>query len=126
MRVRIGLSAWLLAAILAHAGCGRTERVSIEVPGGDADRGADLIGRNGCGGCHRVPGVAGADGRVGPPLDHYAERMYVAGELVNTPDNLVRWIVAPQEINPGGGMPDLGISEEDARHMAAYLYTLGS
>jgi hypothetical protein len=55
-------------------------------------RGADLIIANGCGTCHSVPGIAGARGNVGPPLDHIATRVFIAGMLRNTPDNMVRWL----------------------------------
>ena len=43
---------------------------------------------------------------------------------LNTPDNIVKWIVMPQSILPGGAMPNLGVTDRQARNMAAYLYTL--
>ena len=30
--------------------------------------------------------------------------------------------MTPQRFEPGGAMPNLGVSEDDARDMAAYLY----
>lgn len=92
--------------------------------GGEAGIGAALIRSYGCGTCHTVPGVRGADGRVGPPLTHFAHRAYIAGNLPNEPRNLIVWIVNPQAIEPGTAMPTLGVTEEQARHIAAYLYTL--
>jgi cytochrome c1 len=68
--------------------------------------------------------VDGAVGLVGPPLIHFARRSYIAGELPNTGQNLIRWIRSPRSVEPGTDMPDLGVSESDARNMAAYLYTL--
>lgn len=94
------------------------------VPGGDARRGAALIAQFGCGGCHTVPGVRGADGNVGPPLTRFGDRVYIAGMLRNRPAELVRWIRAPQSVVPGNVMPDMGITEPQARDIAAYLYTL--
>jgi cytochrome c2 len=94
------------------------------VPGGDARRGTTLIAQFGCGGCHRIPGVHDANGNVGPPLDRIGERIYIAGMLRNTPTALVHWIRAPQSVVPGNAMPDMGISEAQARDIAAYLYTL--
>ncbi|HEY8470224.1 MAG TPA: c-type cytochrome [Longimicrobiales bacterium] len=94
------------------------------VPGGDAERGASLLAAYGCGACHAIPGVKGADALVGPPLTGWAERRYIAGSLVNTPENLMRWIMTPQAIEPGTAMPDLGVDEAAARDMAAYLFTL--
>ena len=91
---------------------------------GDPAKGGDLILAVGCGSCHVVPGIVDANGLVGPPLDHMGRRQYVAGVLRNTPENLVHWIQHPQQVVPGNAMPEMGISEEEARQMAAYLYTL--
>ncbi len=119
--LRLGPVALLLLALGA---CGQQLPSTSDVPQGDPRVGAQLIGSIGCGSCHRVPGVDGADGLVGPPLDAFGDRAFIAGELENSPENLVRWIMSPQEINPGGGMPDMGVTEDAARHMAAYLRTL--
>lgn len=44
--------------------------------------------------------------------------------LRNTPDNLMSWLENPQRVVPGNVMPDMGITAQDARDIAAYLYTL--
>ena len=62
--------------------------------------------------------------RLGPPLTRFGERIYIAGMLRNTPTNLTRWLRDPQGVLPGNAMPDMGVSESQARDMAAYLYTL--
>ncbi len=80
--------------------------------------------RYGCGACHVVPGVAGAQGRVGPRLKDFSSQIYIAGQAANVPENLIAWIQHPEEISPGTAMPNLAVSEEDARDIAAYLYTL--
>ena len=98
--------------------------VTQAVEGGDVERGETAIRDYGCGACHTVPGVSGADGTVGPPLSSFAERDFIAGARRNTPENLILWIQNPQEIEPGTAMPDVGVTEEDARDIAAYLYTL--
>jgi cytochrome c1 len=95
-----------------------------EVPGGDAIRGQQAIVDYGCHSCHTIPGIAGADALVGPPLNDWADRHYIAGSLPNTTDNLLRWIMDPQEIEPGNAMPDMRVEDEAARDIAAYLYTL--
>ena len=59
---------------------------------------------------------------VGPSLERLKVKMYVAGTLTNTPHNLMRWIQDPQQIRPHTAMPNLGVSLEDARDIAAYLY----
>ena len=53
-----------------------------------------------------------------------AKRAVIAGVLPNTPENLVRWLRAPQEVSPHNAMPDLGLTERDARDIAAFLRTL--
>jgi cytochrome c len=91
--------------------------------GGDAARGQAAFTGKGCGGCHTLRGVSGADGLVGPPLDGIANRAIVAGMLENTPANLSRWISAPQSVVPGNAMPDLPMTARETRDIAAFLYT---
>jgi cytochrome c2 len=91
---------------------------------GDPTQGRALIKKLGCGSCHDIPGVIGARGMVGPPLEHMASRQYIAGVLRNTPDNMMTWLRFPQRVVPGNAMPNLGISQIDARQIAAYLATL--
>lgn len=90
--------------------------------GGDPDRGKQVIARSGCGSCHEISGVPGARGLVGPPLKGISARVYVAGRLVNTPDNLAQWIEDPKSVDPLTAMPTLGLSEREARDVVAYLY----
>jgi cytochrome c len=106
--------------------CSRRGTIELgqEVTGGDPKIGEHLIYTYGCGSCHVIPGVAEASGTVGPPLQGFGSRIYIAGLLVNTPDNLFRWVAKPQEVDPGTAMPDLGVTERQARDIAAYLYTL--
>jgi cytochrome c1 len=90
--------------------------------GGDPARGEILVGRYSCGACHEMPGVEGADGLVGPPLGTFSRRTMIAGVLPNTPANLVHWLRSPQAVVPGNAMPDVGLSDAQARDVAAYLY----
>jgi cytochrome c len=128
-RSRGGLGlAGLLAALtgtLWVAGCAAGSRTPpAEVPDGNPAMGKVAIERYGCGTCHSIPGVRGANGTVGPPLDHFGRRGYIAGRLANNGPNLIRWIQHPQEIEPGTAMPDAGVTAIDARDIAAYLFTL--
>src|ERR1051326_1853576 len=84
--------------------------------------GRRLIISYGCGSCHSIPGIPGANATVGPPLDHFYEQMYIAGQLSNTEATLIKWIQNPQEIVPGDAMPNLGVTEAQAKDIAAYLY----
>lgn len=90
------------------------------------ERGQELLREYGCASCHQIPGVAGPQGRVGPPLGTIAERRTLAGTLPHTPENLRRWIQDPQEIDPGNLMPDLGVTDADVDAIVAYLYSLES
>lgn len=93
---------------------------------GDVNQGRHLLAAYGCGACHTIPGIAGANALVGPPLNDWSQRSYIAGSLANTPENLLYWIMDPQAVEPGTAMPDLNVSQEAAQHMSAYLYGLGS
>ncbi|MBC7501028.1 MAG: cytochrome c [Herminiimonas sp.] len=77
-----------------------------------------------CGTCHEIPEVAAARGNTGPSLALFGRRSYIAGHIPNYPEPLIRWIVNPQAMVPETLMPSMGVSADDARHMAAYLYTL--
>lgn len=115
----------LCAAAAVLAACSSAPPAPpAEVSDGNPARGARLIQEYGCGSCHRVPGVDGADGLVGPPLTDFGARSYIAGQVPNTGDNLQRWIRHPQEVEPGTAMPDLGVPALDAKDIAAYLFTL--
>jgi cytochrome c len=92
------------------------------VSGGSVTAGRGLIARYGCGACHAIPGVPGADAMAAPPLDHFYQRSYIAGRLPNTEENLIKWIQVPQQIEPGTAMPNLGVTQDEARDIAAYLY----
>jgi cytochrome c len=94
-----------------------------DIPG-NPQNGKQLIAQFGCGSCHLIPGVKNADALVAPPLNSWRSRVYIAGLLRNTPDNLQRWIQHPQEVLPNNAMPDMGISDEQAQDIVAYLYTL--
>lgn len=94
------------------------------VPGGSVERGKVAVEAMGCGACHAIPGIRNADGMVGPPLTNIASRSILAGELANTPENMIRWIQNPQAIEPNTAMPNLGMSSQSARDITAFLYTL--
>jgi len=114
------LAALGLALVLGGCGSG-SEPVAI--PGADPGSAPTVMKAFGCGSCHMIPGVDGADGRVGPNLAGIEGRWSIAGRLPNTPANLVRWIMHPQEIDPGTLMPELGVPAQQARDIAAYLYS---
>ncbi|HET7888343.1 MAG TPA: c-type cytochrome [Bradyrhizobium sp.] len=100
----------------------QSERIASAITGGEPRRAPAIMRQYGCGGCHTIAGIPGADGQVGPPLSGLINRVYVGGVAFNSPDNLIQWIVEPRTLSPRTAMPDTGISEAEARDVAAYLY----
>ena len=117
-----------VACVLLLAACempnAEARREAAALTGGDPSLGPPLMRRYGCQACHAIPGVYGGDARVGPPLAGIASRSYIAGVLPNTPANLERWIQYPKAVDSLTAMPNTGVTDNDARHIAAYLYTL--
>lgn len=111
----------VVAVAIAWHGRSASARVPA-MPGASSARGAQLIASHGCGSCHAIDGIDGADAHVGPPLIDLVRRRVIAGKLSNTPTNLARWIANPQQVDPGDVMPDLGLSDRQAADIALYLY----
>ncbi len=128
VRVRAATLGAAVALLAVAPGCLRDvdheREASLMTHGGDPRKGRALIQHYGCGSCHKIPGVPGATGGVGPKLEGVQTQSYIAGVLQHTPDNLIRWVRDPQGVDPRTAMPNLGVSERDARHIVAYLYTL--
>lgn len=115
----------LVALVVALGACSRSGvRQAGSAIGGDPVRGAAVIVHYGCGACHTIRGISGADALVGPPLTGFASRTYVAGVLPNTPQNVIRWIQDPKAVDDKTAMPKLGVSAKDATDIAAYLYRI--
>ena len=125
-----GLSAQQYAEVVARApaapSCGASLPGAVLPPllAGDARRGRQALFQYACNACHSIPGVTGSKAQVGPPLEGIAGRSLIAGKLANTPDNMVLWLRKTQEVKPLTAMPQLGLTEQDARDIAAYLATL--
>jgi cytochrome c2 len=96
--------------------------VAVAMTGGNPEMAPALFRKYGCTGCHTISGIPGADGKVGGPLVETRQRVYIGGVVNNTPDNLVQWIVSPQQFSPNTAMPATGISKDEAKDLAAYLY----
>ena len=134
MRVESRKTPWWLvacafgvAAVIAGLGAywasnNRAQSIAHAMTGGDAARAPSLIRRYGCNGCHTIAGGPAGDGQVGGRLEDMRRRVYVGGAVLNSPENMVRWIVAPQTFAPHSAMPATGITEAEARDVAAFLY----
>ncbi len=123
--------ALLFAAVLSAAplvtSCSNSKaesKIGMALTGGDRQRGAAAIYRYGCGSCHTIQGISNARGLVGPPLTGIADRMYIGGVLRNDAQNMVRWIQDPKAVDEKTAMPKLGVTQQDATDIAAYLYSI--
>lgn len=123
LRLEIFVMLALSLCLTACTGGKVTRAYTVAVDGNPAN-GKQLIQSFGCGSCHTIPGIPAARGVVGPPLMFFSRRTMIAGELPNTPSNLIRWIVNPPDVEPKTAMPNLGVSDAQAHDIAAYLYTL--
>ena len=122
---------FLLIVVVLLVGYSRNEvqrandiAAAVRATGGNPHHGKDKIRYYGCSSCHTIPGIQEANGKVGPPLNSFALRIYIAGEVPNTPGNLLHWIRNPHQIEQHTAMPEMGVSDEDSKDIAAYLYTL--
>lgn len=116
-------AAALVLTCAALAGCGDDD-LRTPFAGGDKAIGKQLVTQYQCGTCHRMPDVPGAAGEAGPDLEKFGRKSYIAGGIPNQPDRLVAWLLDPPALKPGTSMPAMGLTEQEARHMAAYLYSL--
>lgn len=91
-----------------------------------AQRGKRLFAEAGCIACHAVRGVSEPPQGLAPDLTHIASRPSIAaGQLANTPGNLVAWIAAAQSLKPGSKMPSFhNLDGESLTALAAYLEEL--
>ena len=124
--MRIAIACIIIGVCTIACGCddARRAHAAAMTGGGDPDRGKQAIGQYGCSSCHTIPGVRGAHALVGPSLDRVGGRMYIGGVLQNTPDNMMRWLENPPGVDPMTAMPNMHVSDADARDIASYLYTL--
>lgn len=119
-----GAVAVALSVVVAACETSVPAALSTVAVEGNPELGRQATKSYGCGSCHTIPGVDGADALVGPPLVNFSKRSFIAGQLPNTPENLARWVRDPQGVEPGTAMPSLGVTAEEARNIAAYLESL--
>jgi mono/diheme cytochrome c family protein len=132
---RLREAAWILIGVLVLVGGGafvavkyrqvKIERQADAALGGVARRAIPIMLANGCSGCHTISGVPGAQGQIGPRLDStLTSKLYIAGVLPNSRENMIQWLRASRELVPHTAMPSTGISDQEARDVAAYLYAM--
>lgn len=120
------LACWCAFPLALLLGCTGGRQRSAYVPGngGSPQAGKFIIVKYKCGSCHTIPGIRNADGVFGPPLYYIADRSIIAGNFPNNPATLERWVRDPVAMKPATTMPNLGLSQNDARNVVAYLETL--
>ena len=122
--IRGSLGSSIIVVVLL-AGCRqKPARVIGSMVGGNAERGRATMRAYGCTACHAVPSMVGDNPSVGPSLEGFGGRAYIAGVLPNTPENLLRWIQDPPGVDSLTAMPNVGVTSADAVDIAEYLYTL--
>jgi len=88
-----------------------------------AQQGKQVFSSSACVGCHTIKGVSA--GQIGPDLTHFGSRKIFAGGIMAvTPENVAKWVEKPEHMKPGSRMPDLGMSGEHGKALAAYLLSL--
>lgn len=118
-------TALLLALAGLLGGCRQPEiEPHRQIPGSDPARGRAVVERTACGVCHNIPSIAGARGRLGPPLGGFGTRALIAGVVPNRPDVLARFVREAPSVVKDTAMPPMPLSQREALDVAAFLYTL--
>lgn len=115
-----------LLTVLVVTGCGLMSREDprVDATGGHIERGRELARSNGCMSCHSVPDESSAESGYGPDLEGFGNNRLIAGAVENEPDTLIAFLMDPQSLVPGTSMPTVGLTEQEARDIASWLYSL--
>lgn len=118
----------LLTLCLALPACSWFRNFDFEhgarLTGGNPELGRTKLAQHSCISCHIIPGVPKADGISAPSLAHWCWHRKLLDTYPNTPENLEKWLENPSHLKPGTSMPDMNVSPQDSRDMAAYLYSI--
>lgn len=107
-------------AIVAYL-YGNSGSIDMQSPGedGDAERGKSLFLNKGCLSCHSmdeysVPGEPGK--RFGPNLSNQRSKLGEKGA-----EWLYTWLKNPKSYHANSRMPDVRLTDDEAKHLTAYL-----
>jgi len=99
------------------------QRVTPAPRTGLAAQGKAIFASGACVACHTIRGVSA--GVLGPDLTTFgSRRTLAAGMFPNTPERVAEWVKNPGGLKPGVKMPALGLTDDQARAVAAYLASL--
>lgn len=89
-----------------------------------ATKAEDIIRTHSCPGCHVIPGIPEAVGKIGPSLLGLGDRPRIAsGSLSNTEKNLRRWLRNPKNVKDTM-MPNTGLTEAEIDVLIPFLEKL--
>ena len=121
----IGL--FLTGAVYAAVAPEPADATTQALPAQSVEEGKALFRAN-CASCHGLNAEGRPTGEgdqvAGPPLAGFARRAFIAGQFPNTPETLIDFLRDPPKLVPRTGMPDVGLTLDEARHVAAFLATL--
>ncbi len=87
-----------------------------------AMRGREVFVESPCALCHTIRGVSTAAAPAGPDLTHLSSRRTLAARLLtNVRGNLGGWILDPQGMKPGSGMPNASLESDDFLALLEFL-----
>lgn len=107
-----------------------TGELNASLPGAaNIARGKRLVAERGCLGCHKYRGRGGS---LGPDITHIGDKTVHDYDFHNIPAGTQRsvegWMFAhfksPQAVIPNSLMPELGLSDEQAGDLTAYMISL--
>jgi len=111
-----------IATYLTQGGA-RPEPFAVARTSSSVARGKQLLTERGCASCHEVSGA----GLASPPKNDGSVRtLALAPDLRfarerSAPGTIARWLMDPQRLKHDAAMPNLGLSADDARDLAAFL-----
>jgi len=97
-------------------------RLAGKFPGGDAAKGKGIVESVGCLGCHAIGDQTNVRAARGTSYDIAPELTRVGSKA--RPDWIFDWVRNPRHYNPTTKMPNLRLTEGEARDVTAYLVTL--
>lgn len=114
------------ARVIAHSASGSNDLAPLA--GADLGKGRALLDTKGCGSCHTFGGVAAIAASAPPAMDgrEFARGHTLAPDLRATRERmsakqLVAWLKDPKGVKRDTPMPNVGLSDVEARDLAAYI-----